>query len=395
MIESFALIFLVGLGIGEIFKKLKLPNIIGMIIAGVLLGPYVLNMIDSSVLEISGDLRKIALIIILIRAGLSLNIEDLKKVGRPAFLMCFIPACFEIMAMVFFAPKLLGISVLDAAIMGSVIAAVSPAIIVPRMIKLMNEGYGVDKSIPQLILAGASVDDVFVVVLFSSLTSLALEEGFAWINIIEIPISILLGFLVGGVFGWLFSILFKKRHIRDTIKVLMILSTAFLFVSIEPIIEDIIPFSGLLAVMSLGIALLKFSPSLAKRISLKFSKLWIPSEIILFVLVGAAVNINYALNAGINTIILIFIVLIMRMIGVFMCTLKTSLNQKERLFCMIAYIPKATVQAAIGSIPLEMGIACGEMILTVSVIAILLTAPLGAIGIDLSYKKLLTRETLS
>ncbi|MDL2310388.1 cation:proton antiporter [Peptostreptococcaceae bacterium OttesenSCG-928-C18] len=393
MLTSLALIFLIGMFLGWIFTKLKLPSLIGMLIAGIVLGPYALNLIDVSILSMSADLRQIALVIILIRAGLSLNLNDLKRVGRPAILMCFVPACFEILGMIFLAPKILGISVLEAAIMGSVVAAVSPAVIVPRMINLIENRFGIDKSIPQLIMAGASVDDVFVIVLFTSFTSLAGGENVSVFRFVEIPISILMGIVVGAIVGWLLSVFFKKIHVRDSIKVIIILSAAFLLLCIENKTEHIIPFSGLLAVMTTGIATLRIYPTLAKRLSVKFSKLWVVAEILLFVLVGATVDIRYAVSAGIIVALLLFAVLTFRVAGVFLCLLRTKLNMKERMFCMIAYIPKATVQAAIGGIPLVMGLPCGNIVLTVAVLSIIITAPLGALGIDETHKKFLTRQT--
>lgn len=389
MLTSFALIFLLGLLSGFVFTKLKLPGLLGMLITGILLGPYALNQIDSSILSISPDLRQLALIIILTRAGLSLDLGDLKKAGRPAVLMCFIPACFEILGMVFLGPKILDITYLEAAIMGSVIAAVSPAVVVPRMLKLMEEGYGTDKSIPQLIMAGASVDDVFVIVLFASFTSLANGGSVSLMQFAEIPISILLGFFGGILAGWLMTRFFKKIHMRDSFKVIIYLNFTFLLVALEKVLEHKVPFSGLLAVMAVGIAIFRFHPDLAARLSLKFSKLWLVAEIFLFVLVGATVNIRYAVASGAKAIVLLLIVLVFRMAGVYFCLIRTKLNRKERLFCMAAYIPKATVQAAIGGIPLAMGLACGNTALTVAVLSILITAPLGAFGVDFLYKKCL------
>ena len=389
MIISLAYIFLIAMSLSYIFKKIKFPSLLAYIITGIILGPYVINGIDSSILNISAELRQMALIIILIRAGITLNIEDLKKVGRPAILMCFVPACFEIIGMCLLAPKLLNISLLDAAIMGTVIAAVSPAVIVPKMIKLIEDGYGREHSIPQLILAGASVDDVFVIVMFTAFTGLATGESInAW-QFIGIPISIILGVMLGLIVGYILIKLFKKIHMRDTVKVVILLSMSFIMVTVETWLKGIVPISGLLAVMSMGIMINRKYPILAKRITGKFGKLWVVAEIMLFVLVGASVNIQYALNAGISTIILIILVLFFRMLGVFVCLLKTKITIKERVFCMIAYTPKATVQAAIGGVPLAMGLGCGEIVLTVAVIAILITATFGAFGIDLSYKKLL------
>jgi NhaP-type Na+/H+ or K+/H+ antiporter len=362
-----------------------------MIITGIILGPYVCNLIDSSILEISSELRRVALIIILTRAGLSLDLNDLKKVGRPAVLMCFIPACFEMIGMVILAPMLLGISRIDAAIMGAVVGAVSPAVIVPKMLKLMEEGYGAEKAIPQLILAGASVDDVFVIVMFTVFTGLAQGGEISLISITQIPIAIIIGIIVGCIIGIGMSIFFEKVHIRDTAKIVIILSIAFMLVSLEDYLSGTVPFSGLIAVMCLGIALQKRREVVAVRLSSKFSKLWVAAEVLLFVLVGATVDLSYALAAGVVAVILVFGVLLFRMMGVFCCLIKTKITVKERLFCMIAYTPKATVQAAIGGIPLAMGLACGNIVLTVAVLAILITAHLGAFCIEFSYKKLLSK----
>lgn len=390
MLTSLALIFLVGMSLGAIFTRLKLPSLLGMLITGILLGPYVLNLIDGSILGISTDLRQLALVIILTRAGLSLDINELKKVGRPAVLMCFVPACFEIAAMVILAPRILGITVLEAAIMGSVVAAVSPAVVVPRMLKLMEQGYGRDKSIPQLLMAGASVDDVFVIVLFTSFTSLAGGGSVSLLRFVGIPVSIALGIVAGALLGYLLTLRFKSFHMRDSAKVLILLSVSFLLVAAEKALEGMVPFSGLLAVMAVGIATLRLSPALAGRLSAKFSKLWVAAEILLFVLVGATVDLRFAINAGGKAVVLLLAVLVFRMAGVFFCLLRTKLTVKERAFCMVAYIPKATVQAAIGGIPLAMGLNCGNIVLTVAVLSILITAPLGAFGVDLTYKRWLS-----
>jgi len=392
MLTSLALIFLVGLSTGWIFSKIKMPSLLGMIITGTLLGPYAFNLLNDSILGISADLRQLALIIILTRAGLSLDINDLKKVGRPAALMCFIPACFEILGMVIIAPRLLGISVLDAAIMGAVVGAVSPAVIVPKMLKLMEEGYGTNHSIPQMILAGASVDDVFVIVMFTSFTGLAQGGNISPVTFVQIPISIITGILGGALIGLLFSLFYDRIHVRDSIKVVVLLSISFLFVALESKLKGIVPFSGLLAVMSCGIAVQRKKPLLATRLSVKYSKLWVAAEVMLFVLVGATVDIQYALSAGISAIMVIFGVLVFRMIGVFICLLKTNLSIKERIFSMIAYTPKATVQAAIGSIPITMGLSCGKIVLTVAVLAILITAPFGAFCVDITYRHLLKKS---
>ena len=392
MLFSLTLIFLSGIVLGSIFNRLKLPQLLGMLLTGIILGPYLLNLLDPKILSISTDLRQIALIIILTRAGLNLNINDLKKVGRPAVLMCFVPATFEILGMIIFAPKFLGLGLLDSAILGTVIAAVSPAVVVPKMLKLMEDGYGTEEGIPQLIMAGASVDDVFVIVLFTSFIGLASNGTFSALNLIKIPTSIFFGISVGFLCAILLIYFFKKVHIRDSMKVIIILNISFLLVTFEHSLTDIIGFSGLLAIMSMGTGIQEKNSILAKRLSSKYSKLWIAAEVMLFVLVGATVNIKYALGASIPAILLIMTVIVFRMVGVFLCLLGTSLSYKERLFCMIAYCPKATVQAAIGSIPLSMGLSSGNIILTVAVLSILITAPLGAFAIDFSYKKLLNRK---
>ena len=391
MLTSIAIILLFGLLVGWIFSKMKLPSLLGMIIVGIVLSPHCLNLVDDSILTISGDLRQIALVIILTRAGLSLNFSDLKKVGRPAILMCFVPACIEMMGTIIFAPLLLGVSILDAAIIGSVIAAVSPAVVVPRMIKLIEDGYGTDKSIPQLILAGASVDDVFVIVVFTALTTLASTGEISAISFIQIPISILLGVLLGGVVGTILVCFFRRFHIRDSVKVLIILSVSFLLLELQNKLEGIVPVSGLLAIMSVGIIINQKYDVLAKRLSVKYNKLWLGAEIFLFVLVGIAVDLKYAIAAGVVVILLVILALVFRMMGVAISLVKTKLNKKERLFCAVAYTPKATVQAALGTVPLVMGLSCGEIVLAVAVISILITAPFGAICVDNLYKKLLSK----
>ncbi len=392
MLLSLALVFLCGMLLGSIFDKLKLPSLLGMLITGILLGPYELDLLDSSVLNFSTDLRQIALIIILTRAGLNLDIDDLKRVGRPAILMCFLPACFEIVGMVILAPVFLGITYLEAAIMGTVIAAVSPAVIVPRMLKLMEGRYGTTKSIPQMVMAGASVDDVFVIVLFTAFTGIAQGGELTARSFLTIPTSILFGLMGGAIIGVILALLFQILHIRDSSKVIIVISISFMLVTLEHSITRVIGFSGLLAVMALGAALKQRTPEVSKRLSDKYSKLWVGAEIILFVLVGATVNISYAVKAGIMAIILILCVLLFRMVGVFACLIKTRLANKERIFVAFSYMPKATVQAAIGGLPLAMGLSCGNIVLTVAVLAILITAPLGAFLVDATYKKLLDKE---
>lgn len=391
MLLSISLILILGMFMGWICQKIKLPSLLGMLITGIVLGPYVLNMLDDSILGISAELRKIALIIILTRAGLGLDLSGLKKIGRPAVLMCFVPASFELIGMILLAPKLMGLTVLEAAIMGAVLAAVSPAVVVPRMVKLMDEGYGVNEGIPQLILAGASVDDVYVIVLFSTFVGMMQGEGASILKFVNIPISIFLGSAIGLLIGVLLAYFFKKMHIRDTSKVLIILSISFLLVVMEDKLSTPITFSALIAIMFIGIGLQKKRKTVAKRLSVKYGKLWVAAEVFLFVLVGATVNIGYLGKVGVKALIVIIGALVFRMFGVFVCLLGTSLKRKERLFTMLAYTPKATVQAAIGGIPLALGFTCGDLVLTVAVLAIVLTAPLGAFAIDLSYKKLLNR----
>lgn len=391
MLWSLALVFLGGLLAGEVFRRLRLPPLLGMLLVGIAFGPYALGLLDDSLLAISADLRKIALIIILTRAGLSLDIGDLRKVGRSAVLLCFVPATFEIVGTVILAPRLLGVSVLEAAIIGSVIAAVSPAVVVPRMLRLMDEGYGSGQGIPQMILAGASVDDVYVIVLFSSFTSLASGGTLSPLDFVRIPTSLVLGIAAGVLCGLALAWWFSHVHMRDSIKVVVFLALSFVLVTIEDHCTGIIGFSGLLAVMSMGIMLGQRIPVVSKRLSAKYDRLWVGAELLLFVLVGAMVNVAYVAYAGVAAILLILGAMVFRMAGVFASVLGTKLNGKERAFCMLAYTPKATVQAAIGGVPLAMGLACGETVLTVAVLAILITAPFGAIAIDCTYKKWLQR----
>lgn len=391
MLTSIALILLSGLFFSFLFTKMKLPGLLGMILVGIALSPHALNLIDTSILYISADLRQIALVIILTRAGLSLNLNDLKKIGRPAVLMCFVPALVEMVGTIIFAPMLLGITHLEAAVMGSVIAAVSPAVVVPRMIKLIDEGYGKDKSIPQLILAGASVDDVFVIVVFTVLAAFASTGEITGTSFLQIPLSIILGILLGVIVGLCLVFFFRKVHIRDSVKVMIVLGISFLLLEVENRLEGIVPVSGLLAIMSMGITVNQKYDVLSKRLSIKYNKLWLCAEVFLFVLVGIAVDIKYAFAAGVASVVVVMLALVFRMTGVFLSLIKTDLNKKERLFCMLSYTPKATVQAAIGTIPLAMGLDCGSIVLTVAVISILVTAPFGAICIDKLYKSMLKK----
>lgn len=399
MLTSLSFIFLVGLAMGAICQKLKLPRIIGMLATGIVLGPYVLDLLDPSILSISSDLRKMALIIILLKAGLSLNLEDLKKVGRPAIMMAFVPATFELIGYLVFAPLILGITRVEAAVMGSVLAAVSPAVVVPRMVQLMENKYGTEKAIPQMIMAGASCDDIFVIVLFTTFFSMA-QGGSADIKaFVNIPISIILGIILGAIVGYLLYLFFetayaKKHYVRNSMKVIIVLGFSFLLIAIEGWLEGKIAVSGLLAVVSMACVLkMKCTSFVSKRLSEKFGKLWFAAEVILFVLVGAAVDIRYTLDAGLAAVAMIFAALIFRSFGVWLCTVKTSLTLKERAFCVIAYLPKATVQAAIGSVPFAAGLPCGKIVLSVAVMAIIITAPLGAFGMDFTYKKFLHKES--
>ena len=398
MLLSLAIIFLAGLFAAAVFERIGLPRIIGMLGVGIVVSPYVLGLLDDSILGISSELRQIALIIILIKAGLSLDLSDLKKVGRPAVMMSFVPACCEIVGYVVFAPLLLGVNRIEAAVMGAVLSAVSPAVVVPRMVRLIEEKYGTDKSIPQMILAGASCDDIFVIILFSTFVTMAQGGTVHAADFLNIPISIVLGVIMGALVGMAVYFLFESsykhnRKIRSSTKVIIMLGTAFLLMSIETLAKPYVAVSGLLAVVAMACVIkLKSEKRVTARLSEKFGKLWIAAEVVLFVLVGAAVDVRYTLTAGISAVLMIFAALAFRAVGVLICMLGTKLSAKERLFCVIAYLPKATVQAAIGSVPLSLGLPCGKIVLSVAVLAILITAPLGAIGIDRSYKHLLSAE---
>ena len=398
MLTSLAFIFLAGLAMAGICGRLGLPRIIGMLFTGILLGPNVFNLLDSSILLISPQLRQMALIIILLKAGLSLNLSDLRQVGRPAVMMSFVPASFEILAFLLFGPFILGISRVEAALLGSVLAAVSPAVVIPRMVQLMEEKYGTDKSIPQMIMAGASCDDIFVIVLFSPFLGMAQGESVRAADFLNIPVSIVLGILLGAVFGYGLSRFFerayeKKRYIRNSMKLVIVLGTSFLLMSVEAWLEDVVSVSGLLAVVSMACMIkIKSAPIVSKRLAEKFGKLWVAAEVMLFVLVGAVVDIRYTMGAGAAAVLMIAIALGFRAVGVCLCLAGTKLNRRERLFGIIAYLPKATVQAAIGSVPLAAGLPCGQLVLSVAVLSILITAPLGAVGMDLTYRKFLEKE---
>lgn len=401
MLGSLSLIILVGLAMASIMNKINLPKIIGMLITGIVLGPFVLDLIDPSILQISAELRQIALIIILIKAGITLDLKDLKKVGRPAILMSFVPATFEIIAYAIFAPMILGISRIDALVMGAVLGAVSPAVVVPRMVNLIEKKIGTKEAIPQMILAGASLDDIFVIVLFTTFLNMAIGGSANFMSFVNIPISIILGIILGAIVGFVltefFEYFYKKgKYIRNSLKVLIIMGLAFGLMAFQTIVEDYVSISGLLAVVSMAAVIrIKSDESVTNRIAEKTGKMWLVAEVFLFVLVGAAVDIRYTLEAGLPAILLIFIALAIRAIGVIVCMMGTKISLKERIFCVISYLPKATVQAAIGSIPLAMGLGSGNIILSVAVLGILITAPLGAIGMDATYDKLLKKEMVN
>ena len=398
MLTSLSFIFLVGLAMAAICQRIRLPRIIGMLLTGIVLGPYVLDLLDPSILSISSELRQMALIIILVKAGLSLNLADLKKVGRPAVMLSCVPASFELLGYVLFAPMILGINRIEAAVMGTVLAAVSPAVVVPRMVKLMETGYGTKKSIPQMILAGASCDDIFVIVLFSTFSGMAQGGSARLMDFANIPVSIVSGILLGAAAGWLLSLFFetayaKKHYVRNSMKVIIVLGVSFLLMSVETWVKPYLSVSGLLAVVGMACVLkLRSIKAVSARLSEKFGKLWLAAEVLLFVLVGAAVDIRYTMGAGLAAVFMIFTALLFRTVGVLLCLVGTELNWKERLFCVIAYLPKATVQAAIGSVPMAMGLPCGQIVLSVAVMAILITAPLGALGMDSTFEKLLEKE---
>ena len=394
MISSLALIFLFSLFVGELFHKVQLPKIIGMLLVGIIIGPYALNLLSPAILNISAELRKIALIIILIKAGLTLELSSLKKASRPAILLSFLPATFEVIAITIFAPIIFNISRLEAALLGAVLGAVSPAVVVPKMTELIENGYGKDKSIPEMILAGASLDDIFVIVLFSSFLSANQSGAIDLLSFASIPISIASGVTLGTLTGLIVSNVFKSYSMASEARTIVVLALAFALTALEELIKAYLPLSSLLAVVAMTATIkLKSSKEVTNEIAKDHSRLWLGAQAILFTLIGAAVDIRYTLNAGYSAILLLFISLLIRSIGVLLALLFTPLNKKERLFTIFAYLPKATVQAAIGGIPLEVGLSCGSLVLSIAVLSILITAPLGAFLMDISYKKLLVKNT--
>ena len=389
MLQSLGWMVLVGFVLAGLFQKFKLPGLIGMMIAGMILGPYGFNLLSDKILLISPELRQIALIVILLRAGLNLDLKDLKQIGRPAFLMSFIPATFEILTIILIATLIFKISVLEAALLGSVLAAVSPAVVVPRMIHLKQMNKGQKHKLPQMIMAAASVDDIFVIVLFTSFIGLLKGQGFKLNILYELPLSLVIGVVCGFGLAYGLTQVFKRIHMRDTIKVLILFSLSFFLVGYESEISAFVPFSGLISVMTLGMGIQAFYPILASRLLGKFAKIWVGAELFLFILVGAVVNLSILSSVLWLGLFVIVVALLGRMVGVQMCLIKTELNIKERMFAGIAFLPKATVQAAIGSLALSQGLAVGELILSLAVLSILFSAPVGAIGIDLTAKNLL------
>ena len=392
MLTDIAIIFVFGIFMAYIFEKIGLAPIIGMLIAGIIISPNQLNFVSDDIINLSADLRQIALVTILTRAGLALNFDKLKKVGRPAILLSFVPASIEMLGIIIFAKRFFSIDTIDAGILAAVLAAVSPAIVVPRMIKLIDEGYGADKNIPEMILAGASVDDVFVIVFFSSFLALKTGGTLSAMSFLNIPISIITGILLGIVAGKILAIVFEKIKVNDIYKAMIFIGISFLMLRLQNVIEKYLALSALISIMTAGITINRKNTKLSTKLLDSYNRLWKVFELFLFVLVGISVNLAYVREAGFLAVILILIGLIFRMIGVNFSLIKTNLNKNERLFTSFAYLPKATVQAAIGPVALQMGLASGNLILSVSVIAILLTAPLGAILTDKTYKKLLKKS---
>lgn len=396
MFLSLFLIFLLGFIGGYLLEKIKIPKIVWYLILGILLGPSLLNIVDNSLLNISSYLRQIALVIILTRSGLSLNLRNLKEIGRAAILMCFIPASFEIIGIVIFAPILLGISYFEALLLGSVLAAVSPAIVVPRMIKLKNEGYGEVNLMPEIIMAGSSCDDIYVIVLFYSFKNLVASNSFSALSLLKIPSSIILGILLGFLVGIIIVKIFKKFNINTPYKIIIMLSSSFGMLFLEEFLDQYVSISALLGIIVMGIIVSKYLKEDVVKIKQGYESLWNGFEILLFALVGCITDINLAFSKeGVLILGLILLGLIFRSIGVLLCVIKTKYTWKEKLFLIISYLPKATVQASIGGIVLKEGLPCGTLILTAAVVAILVTAPLGAILMDTLTNKLLSRDEMS
>lgn len=390
MATSLAIIILLGLVVNTVFERLEMPGLLGMLILGVIIGPHALNWIDPDLIKISDDLRKIALIVILLRAGLGISRESLKKVGSTAIKLSCIPGLMEGFTIAIISTVVLDFSFIQGGILGFIIAAVSPAVVVPHMLNYIEQGIGTKKGVPTLLLAGSSIDDVFAITIFA--TFLGLYSG-AHVNIgikiLSVPISIILGIVIGLTLGLIMVSIFKRNHIRDTKKVLLIIGIAILLTALEKVLERKVEIAGLLGVMTIGFMILEKMPNVGKRLAIKFNKIWVFAEILLFVMVGSQVDISVALDSGLDGLTIIFIGLIARSLGVIFSTLGTNLSWRERLFCIISYTPKATVQAAIGSVPLSLGVKSGDVILAVAVLSILITAPLGAIGIRASAHKLL------
>ncbi len=389
MLLSLSYMILNGLVLAFILKQIKIPALIGFLLTGIILGPFVLNQIDSSILSISSELRTIALVVILLRAGFMLKIDELKENGIGALLLTFLPATFEVIGTVIFTNLFLDWTLIDGFMLGTILAAVSPAVVVPRMIKLIEQGMGYQRKVPQMVMAGASADDIFVILLFSLSISIKESNKIDWMTIINFPISILLGIGLGLFIGYILVKLFKKVHMRDTVKVLIILSMSFMFISFE---KSWIEYSGLLAVLCLALMILKEYELLADRLLKKYEKIWVFAEMLLFILVGALLNLTLLKTIGLIAFLLILFILTIRTIGVLVSVSMTQLNKSEKTFVALSYMPKATVQASIGSIPLLLGFAKGEEILTFAIASILITAPIGSYLIDLFSHKLLKKD---
>ena len=392
MLVSVALILVSGVVLEYTLKKLKLPALLGYLIAGILFGPFGLNLVDSDLLRLSPDIRQVALIVILTRAGLSLDVKRLFEVGRPAIMMCFVPATIEIIASMILGPLFFGFSLIQSLLIGAILAAVSPAVVVPRMVDLIQTHRGTKKQVPQMILAGASADDVFVLVLFSAFLTIALGGSVSAWTFMQVPVSIISGILGGAILGYLLNVLFVHIQLKRVFQVMILLATGMLLMRLETVFAGL--FSGILAVISMNIMIRTQSEKLSNDLSGSFNQIWLVAEIFLFFLVGVSVNPANALSYGFLPILFIILLSLCRIfIGVRLCLLNTHFNKKEKIFVLMSYLPKATVQAAIGSVPLANGIAGGELMLTLAVLSILITAPIGAIGMDYFAPRLLTNDS--